>query len=202
MRVPAVFHTVALASVSALLLACESADPERIGPLGPEVVDRALALSADQCLNFQYETLGEIGLHSNWAEPSDPWYGGFGALPVAVVVGHLEGTMFSWVESFYYSGEASGKPLQGAEHLSLHHRFELDEDNWFQTDDRAVCSPSPDGSGCMVNDQMRIVAGAGIFADAEGWIKNKGQITFGPSGTPLGGTLGLDLRGRVCGDGV
>lgn len=195
------FRTTALATLGILLIACGPSDRTDTTPLGPVVTERADGLSNDRCLNFQYETQGDLGIHLVPGDEDEAWYGKLGALPQSVVIGELEGTMFSWVDDFYFSGEASGKPMHGGEHLTLHHRFELDDDTWFQTDDRAVCSPSGDG-GCLVNDQMRVVAGAGLFADPDGWIKNKGRITFAAGGGPVGGTLELNLRGRVCGDGL
>lgn len=190
------FRTAKLAASALLLTGCQPFADAGADPLGVEPV---LSLSADRCENFEYETVGSLGVH--FGTGTEAWHGRLGAQPTPVTIAGLSGMMFSWVDSYHYSGAASGNPMQGAEHLSLHHRFET-ASGWFQTNDSAVCSPSGVDGGCVVHDQMRIADGGGVFANAEGWIKNQGQITFGPSGTPIGGTLELGLRGRVCGDGL
>lgn len=188
-----------IAAAGLVMIGCDPASDS--GELfAPELAMSGNGLSADRCENFSFSTVGDLGIH---VDPGEDWHLRLGAQPTSVTVAGMDGTMFSWVDEFWYSGAPSGNPVRGAEHLVLHHRFDAEGGtSWFQTDDRAVCSPSGIDGGCMVNDQMRIVEGAGAFENADGWIKNKGQITFGPSGTPVGGTLGLNLHGRVCGDGV
>lgn len=200
-----ILHTPRVALIAAaglVMVACDPASDS--GELfAPDFAVAENGLSADRCENFSFSTMGDLGIHLVPGDESEAWYGKLGAQPTSVTIAGMNGTMFSWVDEFWYSGAPSGNPVRGAEHLILHHRFETDGGtSWFQTDDRAVCSPSGIDGGCLVNDQMRIVEGAGAFEDADGWIKNKGQITFGAGGTPVGGTLGLNLHGRVCGDGL
>jgi hypothetical protein len=185
------FRSLPLVAVGLLTLGCDSATDPTHSLVAPDVLEPALALSADHCVNFQYKTVGDLGPYLHPVNNE----GVFGAMPTPVTIAGLDGEIYSWVESFYYSGAASGKPEQGAEHIALHHRFQTADGSWFQTDDRAPCSPAA-GGGCRVNDQMRVVAGAGMFGNAEGLVHNHGTVNI-PEGW-----LDLDLKGRICGDGL
>jgi hypothetical protein len=122
---------------------------------------------------------------------------GAGGLPSAANLGPFEGMLSSVLTSEAQSGS-------GALHYELAHYFVEDgTGDAFWTRDRAVCSPAGGGAlTCRVNDVLSIIAGTGKFAGAEGSLRNHGVITItDPTGNPFG-TLTVDLRGRVCGDGL
>ena len=112
-------------------------------------------------------------------------------MPTPVTIAGLDGLFYSFVDFEYVSGNNG----QGAHHIVLHHHFTAMDGSWFQTDDRAVCAPRA-GEGCRVNDQMRLVAGDGVFANPAGLIRNHGIVNI-PQGW-----LDLNISGRVCGDGL
>ena len=79
----------------------------------------------------------------------------------------------------------------------LQHAFQTPAGDYFLTQDRAVCAPAgPNPATCRVNDVLTIVGGTGIFANANGSLRNHGVIDFAQ------GTLDFSIRGRVCGDGL
>jgi hypothetical protein len=119
---------------------------------------------------------------------------GFPAAPVTL--GNVPGMLSSYVTSL----EASGSTGQGAQHITLQHTFVSTDParpGTFITSDRAVCAPAgKDPASCRVNDVLTIVSGTGIFANAEGSLRNHGIIDLATF------SLSFSIRGRVCGDGL
>jgi hypothetical protein len=118
-------------------------------------------------------------------------------MPTAADLGPFEGILSSVLTGEAQSGS-------GAVHYSLAHYFVEDvTGDAFWTRDRAVCAPAGGGAlTCRVNDVLSVVAGTGKFAGAGGSLRNHGVITItDPTGNPFG-ALTVDLRGRVCGDGL
>lgn len=75
--------------------------------------------------------------------------------------------------------------------------------DWFLTDDNAVCAAAgTDPLVCRLNNRMRVIAGSGTYANANGFLHNHGTITLPPDFPASNGTGEFHLRGRVCGDGV
>ena len=138
---------------------------------------------ADHCMNV-------------FAEGGGPLTIPLGFPPTATILGDVPGLISSVVTSL----EPTGATGQGALHLTLVHTFvsaDPARPGSFTTEDVAVCAPA--GSNplvCRVNDVLTIVAGTGIFANAEGSLRNHGVIDF----TTF--SLTFSLRGRVCGDGL
>lgn len=163
----------------------------------PEETTAGFTLDAAQpaatCVNVAAEAAGPLGL---WAHGG---FGGFGLNPSPITLGDDEGMMASFVSSETISGSKD----QGAHHIILNHVFwSSDGVSWFLTDDEASCAPADnDPATCLVNDNLRIVDGAGDYANAAGQLKNHGFIEF-TSFAPPAGTLDLRIKGRVCGDGV
>lgn len=180
--------SLAVATAAVALLACSDAgDPAAAAPdRGPPT---AGSLSVDHCVNFAFETVGSLGVY---VSPTTGDYV-FGGLPTPATIAGLDGVIYSFVGE----DRVSGLPVdpQGAQHIVLHHHFTADQGSWFQTDDRAPCAPG-NGEGCIVDDQMRIVAGEGVFDHADGVVRNHGIVNI-PAGW-----LDLNLAGRVCGDGI
>ena len=152
------------------------------------------ARPADACMNVSATASGTLG----------PWafngVGGFGAQPLTLSLGGIDGTMASAVDYEVISGSKG----QGAHHIFLSHYFWADDGvSWFSTEDQASCAPADhDIVTCLVNDHMRIVEGAGIFANATGRIHNHGWLDFTSPGPGAVGTIDLRIKGRVCGDGI
>ena len=120
----------------------------------------------------------------------------FGGAPAPVTLGDIPGILSSVVTGL----EASGAHGQGAQHLTLQHTFvstDPSRPGSFTTEDRAVCGPAgKDPNVCHVNDVLQIVSGTGIFANADGSLRNHGIIDLNTF------SLTFTLRGRVCGDGL
>jgi hypothetical protein len=120
----------------------------------------------------------------------------FGLAPASIVFGDIPGLLSSVVTGL----ETSGAKGQGALHLTLHHTFVSTDParpGSFTTDDRAVCAPAgTDPNVCHVNDVLQIVSGTGIFANADGSLRNHAILDLNSF------TLTFSIRGRVCGDGL
>jgi hypothetical protein len=116
--------------------------------------------------------------------------------PTAVTFGNVPGMLSSYVTSL----AASGSTGQGAQHITLQHTFvstDLARPGTFITSDQAVCAPAgKDPASCRVNDVLTIVSGTGVFANAEGSLRNHGIIDLATF------SLTFSTRGRVCGDGL
>ncbi len=181
---------VATLIIALALFGCDDAgtptDP--VGALAPEASRAPGVLSQDHCVNFEYSTVGGLGVYE---DPLNPGSYLFGAMPTPFSVAGMDGILYSFVDAEYISG---GKQ-QGAHHILLHHHFTAEDGSWFQTNDRASCSPRA-GEGCRVNDQMRVAEGEGVFANPDGVIQNHGIVDI-PAGW-----IELNMRGRVCGDGI
>lgn len=185
---------IAPAALAAVVLAgcgTDPAGPEVLGALDPAA---SATQSADRCVNIAEQGLatlggpivlpnGVVGIGGNWGP---------------ITVGQYAGEIASVL-----TGErTTGRNGQGALHWTLMHAVRVPDGvggylGYFITSDRAVCAPAgSDPTTCRVNDVLTIVEGTGVFANAGGQLRNHGTIDF------VQGTLGLDLRGRVCGDGL
>lgn len=175
--------------LSLALFACEKTSPEQALSPSDAVEFRNNGQPASSCVNIYHTVdaapIGPVCL------PAPLNICSFGALPAPLTVGGISGRL----SSVLISQEASGN---GATHFSLIHYFEADGGlGAFWTEDRAVCAPAgTDPLTCDVHDVMEIVGGTGIFANAGGQMRNHGTIDF------ANGTLSVNLRGRVCGDGL
>lgn len=140
------------------------------------------AQAASRCVNVSVEGVANLGLVN----------GSLGALPFDVTIGDIHGTM----SSFITGANPSGSLGQGAAHYTLQHTF-VSAQGSFETSDRAVCAVAgPDPNVCRVNDLLQIVSGDGVFANAGGLLTNHGTIDLNTM------TLTVQLKGRVCGDGL
>jgi hypothetical protein len=177
-----------LAGCALAIISCEK---ESAGTIpAQETLDfRNNGQSAAHCANFHHTAeavpLGFVCL------PAPLNVCGFGATPTALTIGNISGQMSSVVTSQTNSGN-------GALHFTLIHYFEADGGQGaFWTEDKAVCTPAGNNpTTCVVHDVLKIVGGTGVFANANGQMRNHGTIDFANL------TVGVDLRGRVCGDGM
>ena len=119
-----------------------------------------------------------------------------GGLPTPVVIGGVPGLL----SSVTTSARPSGVNGQGAQHFGLVHTFVSTDParpGSFTTDDRAVFSPAgTDPNVGHINDVLEIVSGTGIFANADGFLKNTATLNLNTF------TLTFSIHGRVCGDGL
>jgi hypothetical protein len=210
MNTPTARALALLAGLAALTTACTRDTTAPIAD-APDVLV-AEARSVDRCMNVDTELEAPLGV---WLFNGDlvP-----GAAPSAVTLGHVDGWLGSILET------PADPPQGGSEtvHWELTHVFFTDaptpvdlgggfivpmvqlpqQTDWFTTDDAAVCAAAGGGPFvCLINDRMPIVAGAGLFANAEGMLHNHGWITITDPQTGAG-TGDFHARGRVCGDGV
>ncbi len=115
-----------------------------------------------------------------------------GALPFPTTIAGVNGMLGSVVTGL----DPSGKLGQGAQHLTLVHFF-VSEQGTFTTTDRAVCAPAGTDAGtCRVNDVLTVSSGTGVFAGAQGSLRNHGIIDFNTN------ALSVSLRGRICTTGA
>lgn len=116
-----------------------------------------------------------------------------GGLPTPVVIGGVPGLL----SSVTTSARASG---QGAQHFTLKHTFVSTDParpGSFTTDDRAAFAPAgTDPNVGIINDVMDIVSGTGVFANADGYLKNTATLNLNTF------TLTYSVHGRVCADGL
>ncbi len=117
-----------------------------------------------------------------------------GGLPTPVVMGGVSGLL----SSITTSGRTTGADGQGAQHFTLRHTFVSTDParpGSFTTEDRAVLAPAgTDPNVGHINDVMEIVSGTGVFANADGFLKNTATINLNNM------TLTYSVRGRVCAD--
>jgi hypothetical protein len=166
--------------------ACESQLlPSPTAP-GAVVPPLAASQSHERCVNVSAEGTASLGFVTLPNGTS-----GFGASWSPITLGGLSGEMASVVVSEEISGQG------GARHLTLEHAFQLPDGDYFLTHDRAVCAPAGrNPATCHVNDVLTIVDGTGVFANANGSLRNHAEIDFAAS------ALDFSVRGRVCGDGL
>ncbi len=185
---------VSLSLILAVVACADGGDPASPA-LSPSDMQQSRApgvLSDDHCVNFDVSETGDLGLYQ--IPGTDTW--AFGAKPTAITIAGMEGMIYSFVDDESISGAKD----QGAHHIVLHHHF-VSGENWFQTNDRALCSvgagkDGKDSGGCGIHDQMRLAEGGGAFDNAAGIIRNMGVVNV-PEGW-----LDLNLSGRICGDGI
>lgn len=122
--------------------------------------------------------------------------GALGALPSPMTIGGVPGLLSS-VITFVRTTGSNG---QGAQHVTLRHTFistDPARPGSFYTADRAILSPAgTDPNIGLINDVMDIVAGEGVFANADGFMMNHAILnlyTF---------TLEYSAHGRICADGL
>lgn len=188
----AILHRGSLLALATLTLAaCDAATSS-----GPVSAD---ARSSSRCQNVAFQ--GEADLGAPVFIPPPPGEAapivGAGGVPSTVDLGPWTGSLSSVLTSETRSGN-------GAVHYTLVHYFVEDgTGDAFWTRDRAVCAPAGGGAlTCRLNDVLNVFAGTGKFEDAGGSLRNHGVITItDPTGNPFG-TLTVDLRGRLCGDGL
>jgi hypothetical protein len=187
------YHS-SLVAFSVFLVGCGAqtpASPSLATPLNVVGADATRAARpASRCVNVSLEGVADLNIIN----------GSLGALPFNVTIGDVRGEMHSVITGANPSG-------QGSTHYTLQHRFDSTDSSrpgWFETEDRAVCAlAGSDPNVCRVNDVLQVVRGAGVFANAGGFLTNHGTIdltNFVPFVT--NGALTVDLGGRVCGDGL
>lgn len=167
-----------LAAAAVFSAACSDAAPDLTAP---DAV-RAAAVT-DNCNQVLVQTTAAIG-------PIPIPSGGYtvGALPFPATIAGVNGMLGSVVTGL----DASGTLGQGAQHLTLVHFF-VSEQGAFTTTDRAVCAPAGTDAGtCRVNDVLTITSGSGVFAGAQGSLRNQGVIDFNAH------SISVSLRGRIC----
>jgi hypothetical protein len=191
-----------LATMATLaLLGC--ADGTATLPMAANEADISanLGRSAERCINVQAELDVPLGV---WILDGDVVWG---APPFPTTLNGLDGWMASAVR------EQSSPGASPTVHLSLNHVFVTEEpgesmglpaiflgesQDYFLTDDRAVCAAGSDPTNCRVNNQLEVVDGGGIFENGSGSLHNHGTLYF----IPEPGRLESQLRGRICGDGI
>lgn len=119
-----------------------------------------------------------------------------GGLPTPVVMGSVPGLL----SSITTSGRTTGANAQGAQHFTLKHTFVSTDParpGSFTTDDRAIFAPAgTDPNVGHINDVLEIVSGTGVFANADGYLKNTATLNLNTM------TLTYSIHGRVCADGL
>lgn len=195
----------ALAPLALALFACD------VTPMAPAAPEVAASLSSDLCMNVDVEVEAPLSI---WLLNGNVVPGG---APMPVSLGAVDG----WLASALTPDVTTHGRAQTV-HWVLHHVFVTDapvpvdpglgfpipaidlstQPSWFLTDDKAVCAAAGGGPlTCRVNDRMEVVAGAGIFANADGFLHNHGRITITDPATGAG--IGdFHVRGRICGAGV
>ena len=174
-------------SVAAFTVGCSEGTADLTSPESSSDDVARASLSGDRCENVLVEGDAALGLIE-----VAPGVFTLGAIPFGATVAGVSGMLGSVVTGL----ETSGSKGQGAQHLTLVHRF-ISPQGTFTTTDRAVCAVAGKNAGtCRVNDVLSVVNGTGVFANAGGSLRNHGVIDLTAS------TLSISLRGRVCGDGV
>jgi hypothetical protein len=187
--------TVLGAAAGALLIGCAESTP-----LASDAAAIVAVRSGDRCINVAADIDVPLGA---WLLDGELVVGG---APSPITLDGIDGWMASAVRDERSVGRS------GTTHLTLNHVFVTEEpldlglpaifldqvESYFLTEDRAVCAAGSDATSCRINDRMRVVEGAGIFANAGGFLQNHGTISF----VPEPGRLVSRLHGRVCGDGI
>jgi hypothetical protein len=183
-----------------LIVSCEKEQVQSVIPsVDPmDISSGDVEFRGDDCFNFNKAKF-ESCFSGVYFEIGDKKYQGLGACAQEGWAGNYKGWWSSYV---FLPPTQNGK---GAIHYKLVHKFWIDEFNYFYTEDRAVCAPAKGTSDvCIINDQMSIAGGVGIFANVKGKIKTHGYINYATSGCPypcaepILGLLSLELHGHVC----
>ncbi len=172
----------AIAAAALLSAGCSDAAPDVTAPSASRT-----AAVKENCAQVLVQTTAAIG-------PIEVAPGVYtvGVLPFPATIAGVNGMLGSVVTGL----DASGKLGQGAQHLTLVHFF-VSEQGAFTTTDRAVCAPAGTDAGtCRVNDVLSFTTGSGVFAGAQGSLRNHGIIDFNTN------ALSVSLRGRICTTGV
>jgi hypothetical protein len=188
-----------LAMLTVVFISCEKDQLQSVTPQLEQYTAPAtgeIEFRGKDCFNFRTNFSGCFGPVSLTFDGLRDVAEGVGAMPANATVGVYEGHVASVIEKITQPGYPNG-----ATHFVLVHKFWTEDGDFFYTEDKAVCStdPSLDGN-CMINDQMTIVGGTGVFANVSGKIKTHGLFTSPASCSELGsfGTLELELHGHIC----
>ena len=172
-------------------MACENEGFELNNPK-----DQVLETRLDNCFNFRADLEGCLSFYHCIDTGGLAPLCGFGAPPFTGQLGPYTGEWSSVVVEIVQNDNQ-----KGAAHYFLVHKFEIDENNYFYTEDRAICSPAVGlNATCLINNQLTIMGGAGIFANVSGKIKTHALLTlFDPVCLPdYIGSIDGTLHGRVC----
>lgn len=184
-----------LTMLTVVFISCEKEQLQSVTPQLEQYTAPAtgeIEFRGKDCFNFRTDFSGCLGVIPLEINGETRW--GFGAMPTPATVGEYDGYFASIILETTPSGN-------GATHYVLVHKFWMENGDYFYTNDKAVCSPATGiGATCMINDQMSIVGGTGVFANVSGKIKTHGPLTMGaPCSAPYSfGTLELELHGHVC----
>lgn len=198
---PRLIPTFALLALWIGVAGCDSAGPSN---LASALAEPAPVQTGQRCVLVNFEGEANLGAPVVISLPTGEVYAGLGGLPGRAMIGPYEGLLSSVVVTQEQAGN-------GADKITLVHHFVEDgTGDAFWTDDRAVCSPAGrDPSTCLINANFEVVGGTGKFEGASGRLHNRGLATFFPgpvvdeeTGRVLLGSLEVNLRGRVCGDGL
>lgn len=186
-----------LAMLTFAFISCEKEPLQQVTPQLQEYTAPSIGeieFRGKDCFNFRTNFEGCLGVIPLEIGGVTRW--GFGAMPSPATVGEYEGYFASIIL------ETTPPDVHnGATHYVLVHKFWMENGDYFYTEDRAVCSPATGtGATCMINDQMKIVGGTGVFENVSGKVKTHGPLTMGvPCSNPdAWGTLVLELHGHVC----
>jgi hypothetical protein len=184
-----------------LLLGCAEGGVRTPVSVDDTAIGTSQGLAADRCMNVGADIDVALGVWLLNGELA------IGAPPAPITLAGIEG----WIASVVQEQRNPGR--SPTTHLRLNHVFvteppamvgdlpaiSLDNaDSWFLTEDRAVCAAGSGPTSCRINDRMVVVDGAGIFANAAGFLQNHGTLSF----VPEPGRLVSRLHGRICGDGL
>jgi hypothetical protein len=136
------------------------------------------ALTGNHCENFTLEVDAEVGL---WEFNGQTVSGG---KPTTNTFAGVTGQLGSIITGQTQTGRAT--------HVTLMHVFLSDAGTFF-TEDRAICAQAGnDPTSCLINDDLRILGGTGVFEDVSGFMHNNSRFDF------VAGTLTGTARGRIC----
>jgi hypothetical protein len=161
--------------IMALTSACAGDSPTSVSE---QIEPSAAAVTGDECQNLTLPVDAVTGL---WQFNGQTVYGG---VPSTITLAGVTGQLGSIITGQSATGRAA--------HLTLVHVF-ISSAGTFLTEDRAICAQtSNDPTSCLINDDMRIVAGTGVFQDVSGFIHNTSRLDF------VAGTLIGRAHGRIC----
>lgn len=180
------FHRIPVTVAALLAIGCaDTTAPEESLGVGSLASMRAGLV----CVDVEAAGTAPLGIIPAGFEGA----GGLGGMPGPFTLGHVTGSLHSYVTS---DVTPVGANAQGATHITLRHIF-TSPDGSFHTDDRAVCAPTPGAPHtCRLSDQMTVAGGDGVFDGAAGKLHNRGVLDFNTY------SLSYDLKGKVCGAGL